>query len=397
MKLLLLLAAGLAAADQAPKAKHNPRNIIAVADFPQAGPNLFAKGYVFFTSHKGGSVKVHVDMTGLPQTGGPFFYHIHEKQIFNSADCDAAGKAFDPYGGLQKCPRVGDDSFCQVGDLSGKHGWINATCYQAEYTDPYVALNPQSAAYIVGRSLVFHNKDSSRFACANINIATKEQYQELFGYSDSTESDGLLEFQDGARDHVHSSPASSRPNGVSAEPSEPEGAAPGGAGPGESDQGADEPGESSPDASAPGGAEPDESASQPDESGPGKTGSDETGPDETGPEETGPDQSGPDETGPDQSGPDETGPDESGPDETEPETGPETEPDGNDSGKSGSGKVKSGKPGKSLRKAIADRKAAAVESLNSSDSNYVPAEAGAGNLFTGVVGTLLGLVLGFFF
>ncbi|KAF8001116.1 hypothetical protein HF325_004905 [Metschnikowia pulcherrima] len=168
-------------ANPAPLAKENPKNIVAVADFPESGPNKFTKGYVYFTSPKGDSVKVHVDMTGLPTSGGPFVYHIHEGQIFDKKSCDEAGKHFDPFKGLPKCPEKGDDAFCMVGDLSGKHGWINATCFQTEYHDKFLSLNPASESYIVGRSLVFHDQKLSRFACANINLANAEQYRYLFG------------------------------------------------------------------------------------------------------------------------------------------------------------------------------------------------------------------------
>ncbi|GEQ67866.1 hypothetical protein JCM33374_g1532 [Metschnikowia sp. JCM 33374] len=171
----------LVLAGPAPFSKDNPKNIVAVADFPESGPNKYTKGYVYFTSPKGDSIKVHVDMTGLPTSGGPFVYHIHEGQIFDKKSCDEAGKHFDPFNGFVHCPEKGDDAFCMVGDLAGKHGFINATCFQTEYHDKYISLNPASEAYIVGRSLVFHDQTQTRFACANINLANAEQYEYLFG------------------------------------------------------------------------------------------------------------------------------------------------------------------------------------------------------------------------
>lgn len=124
-------------------------------------------------------MKVHIDFTGLPKAGGPFYYHIHENPV-NTDTCEDAGGQFDPYKGLSECPVVGDDAACQVGDLSGKHGWINTTCFQTEYFDPFLSLNSWDSAYIVGKSVVLHHSDQTKFACANINIATREQYKQLF-------------------------------------------------------------------------------------------------------------------------------------------------------------------------------------------------------------------------
>lgn len=192
MKLIFsaILFASAAFAEKAPVISRNPVNAVAVADFPESGPHQFTKGYVFFSSNRGRKVKVNVDMTGLPPTDGPFYYHIHENAIGAGQGCEAAGNHFDPYGGLSTCPvrgEKGDDSDCIVGDLSGKHGWINATCFQTDYTDAYLSLNPDSPAYVVGRSVVFHYQNLTAFACANINIADEEQ---MIGLSSVDIDDG---------------------------------------------------------------------------------------------------------------------------------------------------------------------------------------------------------------
>lgn len=177
--LTTLAIACFASADIAPKSPKNPKKVIAVADFPQYGTSKLIKGYVFFTSATGNEVKVHIDFTGLPKVGGPFHYHIHENTV-SSDTCEDAGVIFDPYHGLHECPLIGDDATCKVGDLSGKHGWINTTCFQTEYIDPFVSLDPKNPAYLIGKSIVIHHADGTRFACANINVATKEQYKQLF-------------------------------------------------------------------------------------------------------------------------------------------------------------------------------------------------------------------------
>lgn len=166
----------------APAVPRNPQGTIAVADFPQGGDHTFTRGYVIFSSPDGGKVNVHVDMTGLPQHDGPFYYHIHDVAVGENGDCETAGPHFDPYHGLEVCPAQGDDAQCQVGDLLGKHGWINTTCFQTSYVDPFVSLDVLSPANVVGRSVVFHYADMRRFACATIRIATDSQVDSLAAY-----------------------------------------------------------------------------------------------------------------------------------------------------------------------------------------------------------------------
>lgn len=175
--LILALLASTALCSQAPKVKKNPRNVVAIADFPQ-GYNKWNKGVlgnVIFSARSGKAVKVHVDMTGLPETGGPFQYHIHESQVPANGDCEAVGLHFNPYQALPECAEQGDDSYCQVGDLSGKHGWIDTTCFETKYTDPFLSLNPKSKAYIVGRSVTFHFANLTKFACADIQLVSQSQ------------------------------------------------------------------------------------------------------------------------------------------------------------------------------------------------------------------------------
>lgn len=144
----------------------------AVAGFPFSG-NLSTAGMVQFTANQAGGVNVDLDLTKLPKTGGDFTYQIHEQPVaWNSNHCDGAGPLFDPFNrGAVNCDSLGNDELCAVGDLSGKHGKFHSTCYQTTFADPYVSLDPQSPAYIVGRSLVvFHN--GKPLACATIAEST---------------------------------------------------------------------------------------------------------------------------------------------------------------------------------------------------------------------------------
>ena len=82
------------------------------------------------------------------------------------------GGHYDPLGAAQAenyasiCnPRMPQN--CEIGDLSGKFGnFQSAETVAATYTDQYLSL---SGVYsIVGRSIVIHFQNGSRFVCANI-------------------------------------------------------------------------------------------------------------------------------------------------------------------------------------------------------------------------------------
>lgn len=73
------------------------------------------------------------------------------------------------------CDSFDNDSKCQVGDLSGKHGLINTTCFETYYYDPYISLDPSHPSFIGGKSLVLHLEDSSKLACANILPASNPE------------------------------------------------------------------------------------------------------------------------------------------------------------------------------------------------------------------------------
>ncbi|KAK6198947.1 superoxide dismutase [Scheffersomyces amazonensis] len=180
-------------ASNAPKVKKNPKNIVAIADFP-FGMDKNVKGNIVFSAKEGKAVQVHVDMTGLPLEGGPFFYHIHENSIPGNGNCEAAGLHFNPYGASPDCSIQKDDSRCQIGDLSGKHGWINTTCFEDKFEDSYLSLNKKSKAYIIGKSIVFHFANLSKFACADIEYASDLRISSLI--EEYKANNDLIDVQD---------------------------------------------------------------------------------------------------------------------------------------------------------------------------------------------------------
>lgn len=165
-------------ARRAPKVKRNPANVVAIADFPV--------GNIIFSAKEGREVNVHVDVTGLPPSGGPFHYHIHENAV-SEGNCESVGENFNPYSSTGSCDSLKNDAYCQVGDLSGKHGWIDTTCFETQYVDPFLSLNSLSKSYIVGRSISFHYANDVKFACADIQIASSETMRTLideYNYTD---------------------------------------------------------------------------------------------------------------------------------------------------------------------------------------------------------------------
>lgn len=171
--LLLVALAANAFADQAPAVNDNPTNIVAIADFPQSGKHTEILGTMKFFSTNG-TVKVHWDVTQLPKKKGPFQYHIHENPVGVSSNCENAGLHFNPYQSSANCDEYNDDSFCQVGDLSGKHGFIDTTCFETSYYDQYLSLKPEDASYIIGKSVVIHYPNLKKIACADIKISGED-------------------------------------------------------------------------------------------------------------------------------------------------------------------------------------------------------------------------------
>lgn len=164
-------------ASAAPEVTNNPKNVIAIADFPAGGLQSFS-GFVTFSVIKD-LVNVHIDVAGLPENQGPFVYHIHENPIPKSLNCEMAGLHLNPYNAPEICDTQLDNSYCQVGDLSGKHGFINSTCFETVYVDPYLSLSKNSKSSILNKSIVFHYANLTKLACANIKVANRERINTL--------------------------------------------------------------------------------------------------------------------------------------------------------------------------------------------------------------------------
>ncbi|ODQ46067.1 hypothetical protein PICMEDRAFT_28158, partial [Pichia membranifaciens NRRL Y-2026] len=128
------------------------------------------KGIIEFTA-KSGVVDVHLDVTGLPPNAGPFQYHILDSQVSEKGNCEDGGSTLNPYDAHYKtCDDLDNDALCSVGDLSGKHGYINTTCFETRYTDPYLSLNPNNKAFVGSKSLVITDQNNKKISCGNIKL-----------------------------------------------------------------------------------------------------------------------------------------------------------------------------------------------------------------------------------
>lgn len=109
-------------------------------------------------------------------TSFPWYVHQYPFPLDAKQDpCRAAvtGGRYDPLGAnsnssdatySDRC--ANDHDACEVGDLSGRHGPLNATSSVVELTDNLLSLH--GIHTIIGRSLVLFSANGTRFVCANI-------------------------------------------------------------------------------------------------------------------------------------------------------------------------------------------------------------------------------------
>lgn len=103
---------------------------------------------------------------------GSFAYHIHEKPVPESGDCNATGGHYDPgkvkqkWGDAYNCTWDKLDR-CEIGDLSGKHGALSwSPGYAAwRFTADDYQLRQEM---LEGKSVVVHDRTGKRIACASL-------------------------------------------------------------------------------------------------------------------------------------------------------------------------------------------------------------------------------------
>jgi hypothetical protein len=137
--LSLLAAASVVSAQSstvvpAPLVTGNPTGATYIATLPVKEGSPLRGAIVAESGPDGAGVKFKVSFSGLPATGGPFMYHLHEKPVPADGNCTGTGAHLDPYkrGEVPICDATKPET-CQTGDLSGKFGNITAGELSAEY------------------------------------------------------------------------------------------------------------------------------------------------------------------------------------------------------------------------------------------------------------------------
>ncbi|KAG8864480.1 hypothetical protein FRB96_004983 [Tulasnella sp. 330] len=167
-------------------------SVIALASLPLvafASPttkdvSLYARALI-----TGNGIEARVELTGhldgrlstvsvegieglFDNTNSPYLYHFHTNPISPDGDCNSALGHLDPMNATESLtcdPNF--PLFCQMGDISGKHGPLVGTSSgmipKFAFSSNLVRFFPQDFS-ILGRSIVIHSANKTRLACGNI-------------------------------------------------------------------------------------------------------------------------------------------------------------------------------------------------------------------------------------
>lgn len=103
-------------------------------------------------------------------------YHIHQYPVPADGNCNSTGEHLDPYhaGATYQCDPT-NQSLCQIGDLSGKHGALhfNGTAgtgsFSFTYFDDFLSTTMSNPAFFGNLSVVIHReRDGFRLNCGNM-------------------------------------------------------------------------------------------------------------------------------------------------------------------------------------------------------------------------------------
>ncbi|OAG22114.1 cytosolic Cu/Zn superoxide dismutase, partial [Alternaria alternata] len=155
----------------APVVTGNPIGAKYVGTLPPKEGSTLTGSIEATTGADGKGVKFSVSFAGLPETGGPFMYHLHAKPVPADGNCTGTGAHLDPYmrGEVPGCDASKPET-CQTGDLSGKYGNATEQTFSAEYTDLYSATLPSDPAFFGALSFVVHLSNKTRIGCANFTM-----------------------------------------------------------------------------------------------------------------------------------------------------------------------------------------------------------------------------------
>ncbi|CZR50857.1 related to cytosolic Cu/Zn superoxide dismutase [Phialocephala subalpina] len=159
--------------------ENNPPGVVYTATLPTTefnnptDPRGNIKGSVSAVAASNGiGVDFKVSFENLPTGGGPFLYHIHAAPVSADGNCTNTLGHLDPYirGETPACNATLPQT-CQVGDLSGKHGKIEADPFVATYHDDFASTVSGIGAFFGNRSITVHFANTTRITCANFTLS----------------------------------------------------------------------------------------------------------------------------------------------------------------------------------------------------------------------------------
>ena len=145
------------------------QGLTAVACFSQNG---LAGSITFQQQSLSSPTTITLNFTHLPSGNLPWHVHEFPFRLGSPSPCSSSSVAghFDPLlannGSNYSSKCASSPSLCEMGDLSGKHGWLNDSISTALFTDSTLHLH--GIYSIIGRSVVIHS-GNSRVACANVD------------------------------------------------------------------------------------------------------------------------------------------------------------------------------------------------------------------------------------
>ncbi|KAL2043303.1 hypothetical protein N7G274_003609 [Stereocaulon virgatum] len=153
---------------------NNPLGVSYTATLPDS-PTTGVRGFVKATTNSNGTgVAIQVSLSGFPDASlGPFLYHIHDQPVPADGNCTATLGHLDPFirGEIPPCDPTQPET-CQVGDLSGKHGNITVSVFNAAYIDLYVSTEFGFGSFLGNRSINIHTSNTTRLTCANFVLSS---------------------------------------------------------------------------------------------------------------------------------------------------------------------------------------------------------------------------------
>jgi len=149
----------------------NPLGVTYTATLPNKNTTTVRGSVKAVANSNGTGVAFTVAFSGLPSSGGPFLYHIHDQPVPTDGNCTGTLGHLDPTkrGEMPPCDPTLPET-CQVGDLSGKYGKVISAPFSASFVDPYASTKSGLGAFFGNRSITFHFANTTRITCANFTL-----------------------------------------------------------------------------------------------------------------------------------------------------------------------------------------------------------------------------------